>query len=369
MTMTEAISPTKTYLKPQKKKKTLSELSYYLAQRQIEIPLKVILVILLGYFLHLPGFKHFIFISNQRKDGRYEKSLWDITFLFFYICVFTALRASIMDYILIPFSKYAGVSMKKQQRFAEQSWACMYYTFAFSFGIYVMYDSPWWFDSTYFWRNYPVTDYTKSFKYYYLIQFAFWLQQVFVLQIEEPRKDYKELVMHHINTLLLVSLSYGCNFTSVGNAVFICMDLPDALLALAKTLNYCRPGPLCNTAFAIMVCSWMYTRVYIYGRIIISTLTEPELYVPRFRLDPLNGEWFPHFVKYIIAGLMIGLYLLILFWTVMIFKVIIRIFTSPEAKDVRSDDEDESDPVSLDKIEGDHSTPKLTAKNIKTKDQ
>ncbi|KAI8981591.1 TLC domain-containing protein [Mycotypha africana] len=347
--------PPKHVPKVNNKESTFKELAQYLAKRQIEIPLKIILVIVVGYFLNLPGPKHFIFISNRRSDGRYEKSLWDLTFLFFYICVFTALRAATMDYILLPLARITHVPIKKHQRFAEQSWAFIYYTVAFSFGIYVMYNSPWWFDSTYFWRDYPVTDYTKSFKYYYLIQFAFWLQQIYVLQIEAPRKDYRELVLHHINTLLLVSLSYGCNFTRVGNAVFVCMDLPDAFLAFAKALNYVVPGVICNTAFCFMVISWMYTRVYLYGKIILSTLTEPELYVPIFKLDPLNGYWFPHFVKYIILGLMIGLYLLILFWTIMIFKVIVRMVTSPEAKDVRSDDEDEGVDISIENIEGDHS--------------
>ncbi|CAO3686188.1 unnamed protein product [Rhizopus microsporus] len=330
----------------------LKQYTHYLARHQIEIPLKVIAVILGGYILGLPGFQHFVLISNQRKDGRYEKSLWDLTFLFFYICVFTALRAALMDYVLIPLAKRSKVSVKKYQRFAEQSWYFLYYAIAFSYGIYVMYDQPWWFDTTYFWRDYPVTDYTASFKYYYLLQFAFWLQQIFVLQIEAPRKDYKELVMHHINTLLLISLSYGCNFTRVGNAVFVCMDLPDAFLALAKTLNYAKPGMVCNTTFVFMFFSWMYTRVYLYGRIIWSTMTEPELYVPQFKLDPLSGNWFPHFVKYIIAGLMIGLYFLILFWTAMIFKVLYKMVTEPEAKDVRSDDEEETENKLIEKIEG-----------------
>ncbi|KAG0168754.1 chitin deacetylase [Apophysomyces sp. BC1034] len=206
-----------------------------------------------------------------------------------------------------------------------------------------MYNSSWWFDSTYFWRDYPVTDYTKAFKYYYLLQFAYWLQQIFVLQIEAPRKDYRELVAHHINTLLLISLSYACNFTRVGNAVFICMDLPDSLLALAKTLNYVLPGPICNLTFVAMTISWLYTRVYLYGHIIWSTYTEPDLYVPVFKLAPLEGHWFPYFAKYIILGLMIGLYLLILFWTAMIFKVFYKMAFKAEAKDVRSDDEDEDE--------------------------
>lgn len=349
---------------------TLQDLANYLAKRQIEIPLKVVGFILAGYFLRLPVFEHFIFISNQREDGRFEKSPWDVPFLFFYICVFTALRAATMDYVLFPLAKLVNVPKKKYQRFAEQSYSVFYYGIAFGFGVYVMYDSPWWFDTTYFWRDYPVTDYTKSFKYYYLVQFAYWLQQIFVLQIEAPRKDYKELVMHHINTLLLISLSYCCNFTRVGNAVFVCMDLPDTILALAKALNYCLPGIVCNTTFGIMVVSWLYTRVYLFGCIIWSTLTEPDLYVPQFVLHPPSGNWFPYFVKYIIAGLMIGLYFLILFWTLMIFKVIYKIVTEPEAKDVRSDDEDEAEyNTSMEKIEGDHSTPKLTAKDIKAKTQ
>lgn len=54
-----------------------------------------------------------------------------------------------------------------------------------------------------------------------------------MLQIEAPRKDYKEYMIHHINTLLLISLSYCCNFTGVGNAVFVSMDLPDVLLCVS----------------------------------------------------------------------------------------------------------------------------------------
>lgn len=91
--------------------------------------------ILAGYFLRLPVFEHFIFISNQREDGRFEKSPWDVTFLFFYICVFTALRAATMDYVLFPLAKLVNVPKKKYQRFAEQSYSVFYYGIAFGFGV------------------------------------------------------------------------------------------------------------------------------------------------------------------------------------------------------------------------------------------
>jgi acyl-CoA-dependent ceramide synthase len=43
-------------------------------------------------------------------------------------------------------------------------------------------------------------------KRYYLLQTAYWVQQflVLALRLEKPRKDYAELVAHHVVTLFLV---------------------------------------------------------------------------------------------------------------------------------------------------------------------
>ncbi|KAI8885617.1 longevity assurance proteins LAG1/LAC1 [Backusella circina FSU 941] len=311
--------------------KKAQQVADFFNRHQIDLPLKITVPIVIGYLLGLPVCEKFIFITGNLPNGLYRKSLWDIAFLFFYFCIFTFLRAASMDYILKPLSMKAKVSKGKTLRFAEQSW------------LYIFYHSPTWNDTSYFWRDYPVWELQGYFKYYYLLQFAFWVQQPFVLLIEEPRKDYLEYMIHHINTLLLISLSYACNFTRVGNAVFVCMDLPDILLCLAKTLHYLKYGFVCDLTFVVMVSSWLYTRVYYYGKIIWSTYTEPELYVPKFALDPFNGNWFPHFVKYIILGLMLGLYILIMFWTLMIFKVVFKLVTKTGITDVRSDDEDSND--------------------------
>ena len=43
-------------------------------------------------------------------------------------------------------------------------------------------------------------------KCYYLMQAAYWCQQfiVLALKLEKPRKDYNELIAHHLVTLWLV---------------------------------------------------------------------------------------------------------------------------------------------------------------------
>lgn len=53
-------------------------------------------------------------------------------------------------------------------------------------------------------------------KSYYLMQAAYWCQQllVLVLGLEKPRKDYNELVAHHIVTLWLVGYVHSFDFSS-----------------------------------------------------------------------------------------------------------------------------------------------------------
>lgn len=54
----------------------------------------------------------------------------------YWIVLFTALRASVMDYILTPFAAWGGVQKKKDLvRFAEQAWLLVYYFFFFPLGM------------------------------------------------------------------------------------------------------------------------------------------------------------------------------------------------------------------------------------------
>ena len=58
-------------------------------------------------------------------------------------------------------------------------------------------------------------------KRYYLMQAAYWCQQLLVLalKLEKPRKDYMELILHHLVTLWLV----GCVFGVYGRSMMVLM--------------------------------------------------------------------------------------------------------------------------------------------------
>jgi acyl-CoA-dependent ceramide synthase len=62
------------------------------------------------------------------ESGRYASG-WDDAYLVaFWIVLFTAIRASVIDFVLIPFGRRAGIEKQKDlTRFAEQGWLLVYY--------------------------------------------------------------------------------------------------------------------------------------------------------------------------------------------------------------------------------------------------
>jgi len=70
-------------------------------------------------------------------------------------------------------------------------------------------------------------------KWYYLVQFAFFLQQLFVINIEARRKDHWQMFAHHIFTTALLFCSYGFYQTKVGNVILCIMDVIDIILPVS----------------------------------------------------------------------------------------------------------------------------------------
>jgi acyl-CoA-dependent ceramide synthase len=146
----------------------------------------------------------------------------------------------------------------------EQMYTAIYFAFLGPIGLYVMSRTPvWYFNTRGMYENFPHKTHEAYFKFYYLFQAAYWFQQaiVLVLGMEKPRKDYKELVAHHIVSLALIFLSYRFHFTYMGLAVFITHDISDFFLAVSSShpfldlytnesdfQNSKLPGPLaCST--------------------------------------------------------------------------------------------------------------------------
>lgn len=212
------------------------------------VPLAIALVLLTGYAAYPAEsnpLSHFIFLSYRlplaagADAPQYGKGLWDVAFVSFYAVVLTFTRDFFMQEVFRPLARYAGLrSRSKQARFMEQMYAALYFGVLGPAGLYVMSKTPVWFYNTRgMYENFPHKTHLAAVKFYYLFEAAYWAQQAFVLMLgmEKPRKDFKELVGHHIVSLSLIALSYRFHFTYIGIAVYTTHDISDFFLAVCSS--------------------------------------------------------------------------------------------------------------------------------------
>lgn len=218
-------------------------------------PLVLVLIILAAYFAS-PGehnpLHSAIFLSypnppmNERTNTipahvgnptQYGKGIKDFAFVAFYTIVLSFTREFLMQRMIRPIALYCGIrSRGKQARFMEQFYTALYFAVFGPFGLYVMSRTPvWYFNTAGMYEGFPHRAHEAYFKAYYLLQAAYWAQQglVLVLLLEKPRKDFKELVLHHMVTLALIGLSYRFHFTYMGIAVYVTHDISDFFLAVS----------------------------------------------------------------------------------------------------------------------------------------
>lgn len=94
-------------------------------------------------------------------------------------------------------------------------------------------NSNYWFDFGAIWSEWPARPLSGPLKWYLLVELSFLLQQIFVIHVEERRKDHYQMLSHHIITSTLLSSAYIYGFYNVSNVVLCLMDVVDFLLPVS----------------------------------------------------------------------------------------------------------------------------------------
>ncbi|KAF8663373.1 hypothetical protein AX16_000948 [Volvariella volvacea WC 439] len=267
--------------------------------------------------------------ESPPDDPRYAKGYCDLLFIAYYVVFWSLIRQIVAVNISRRIARSFGLKREaKLERFGEQGYALVYFAVFGAWGCRIMSQLPtWWYRTEYFWIDYPHWDMKPELKRYYLMQSAYWCQQliVLVLGLEKPRKDYKELVAHHLVTLWLVGWSYIINLTLIGNAVYASMDIPDTFLAFSKLLNYIQYERAKVVSFVVFFAIWTYFRHYLNLWILWSVWNEFDL-VPLAarRWSFKDGTYFPWWMQYQVFVPLVLLQLLNLFWYYLMVRILVR---------------------------------------------
>lgn len=163
-----------------------------------------------------------------------------------------------------------------------------------------------------------------------MISMAFYWSLTFSQFFDNKRKDFWQMFIHHVLTLVLLALSWVCNLHRVGSLVLLVHDCADILLEAAKGLKYSGPQKACDAIFGLFTLTWLITRLGLYPRIIYSTSIEAPQILPMYP------------VYYIFNSMLIALLILHLMWTYMILQIVIQTIKAGQMDgDVRSSSDEE----------------------------
>ncbi|XP_049930112.1 ceramide synthase 2 isoform X2 [Epinephelus moara] len=220
-----------------------------------------------------------------------------------------------------------------RKRFCEASWRCVFYSFAFVYGVLALYDKPWLYNLKEVWAGFPKQSMLPSQYWYYLLEMGFYLSLLFSLTFDVKRKDFKEQVIHHFATLTLLGFSWISNYIRIGTLVMAVHDSADILLEGAKVLNYAKWHHTANTLFVVFTVLFTLTRLVIF----------PFWLIHCTWVYPVE-EFAPFFGYYFFNVMLVVLLTLHLYWAFLIARMVYKlIFTKLEGDDRSDEEEDDSD--------------------------
>ncbi|KAJ5238632.1 hypothetical protein N7468_003251 [Penicillium chermesinum] len=341
---------------PRAKETTFRE---WVVDNQIGISMTIFSMLLALHNLYpslRPYTQPFFELSYYDAAGDYYVQGWDdVYFVFSVVLALNAVRAIAMDWILYPFARSAGLKRKGCIRFAEQGWQTIYYSGIWALGLYLWKNSYYWWDFSALWDEWPARPLSGLMKWYLLVELGFLIQQIFVIHIEEQRKDHYQMLSHHIITSVLLSSAYVYGFYNVSNVVLCLMDVVDFLLPFAKILKYLGFMNACNVAFGVFMATWVLTRHYLYNVLwwsIYQNVPDRMAYgcYSRATGELISEDGYPRSFGYLFTPFqdLNGPILheqhdqgLSVVWFRLIARIAYGVVCGNDAEDVRSDEEDE----------------------------
>lgn len=222
-----------------------------------------------------------------------------------------------------------------QRKWIESSWRAFYYTVSAFVGLSILSSKqPFWLLNTEqsFWQGIP-HEADADVSFYYVMSLAFYLHALIALFYETRKKDFMEMLVHHVATSILLFFSYLHGLSRFGCVVLIVHDIADPWLEYAKLANYhTRYKPVCmpTALFAVFVITFVGSRLFV---------------LPVWCLRSVWYETTSHHAAPITLmaykALLSTLFVLHLLWFSIIARMLWGMVTNRqgERRDARSDDE------------------------------
>lgn len=224
-------------------------------------------------------------------------------------------------------------------KFREHCWRSFFYTNIFFYGVYALWDKPWFWNIHYCWVKWPYHEIDDDIWLYYMLSCAFYTSLAISQFFDVKRKDFWQMFVHHLVTISLIMFSWICNLTRVGSLVLVSHDASDFIVDAAKSAKYAKSDRLATWLFIIFVVVWTLTRLVYFPFWIIYSIV--------FESYNIANQMFPGF--YLFSVLLLLLMMIHLYYTALIYRLTYTTWALGKVDDDIRSSNDEAGPGEMGK--------------------
>lgn len=200
-----------------------------------------------------------------------------------------------------------------------------------------------WQDTTLMWANYPNHPMTDFIQCMYLLQLAYYADDLFTIVQDAITKEKKGLdfvmslvhhstTAHHVITISLLVLSSKYNFTRVGSMVstlHVMSDIPKDMAKISSKLGWKKTT---QASFILMLVTWFLTRLYWYPKLCLNSVIY-ESY-PIYDTATTQSELEQlQFMGKLLTYLLVTIQILNFLWFLFLIKMLVEIIFKGGIKD------------------------------------
>lgn len=169
----------------------------------------------------------------------------------------------------------------------------------------------------------PLDSIAQKFRVYYIYEICFYLNELVTIFTEPRKKDFAQLVLHHVVSVLLLYLSFSRNFIKYGMLTLFLHDISHPLLEFSKIENYLKCEMSAEIGFFVFMAVFMISRLLVFPRYLVWG---SACYLAK-------GDFGATGI--IISVLLVVLQAMHIVWSKYILTVLMRIINGEKPKDTR----------------------------------
>merc|ERR1712212_488113 len=168
----------------------------------------------------------------------YTSGLKDIPAIFFYLLIAIVMHQIIQEYLLDRVNRKLHLSKIKHTKFNESGQLLSFYIVSLLWaGDIIMRENL--FSIRQLWEGYPHSQMTFMFKFFYIVQIAYWLHIFPELYFQKVKKeDMPARIQYAVLYLAFIGASYVLRFTRLSLVLLVIHYLAEAVFHLCRLLAY-----------------------------------------------------------------------------------------------------------------------------------